>query len=365
MTCVRLAGQLRWYLVSRWLLHFGLFLSGFLVLVFLVEVLELLRRSAGKPEATLAIALHMGWLKLPDVGLRITVLIVLYSSMFTFWSMGRSRELLIIQGLGISVWQLLIPLLIWASAVGILLATLIQPLGSAMLREYASMERRYIRLDSGHRDLWLRQPDKGGGYFLLYAAGVEPHAMRLSDVVALRLGESGSYESRFDASQAVWQAGYWELRQGAKRGLEQAAGEFVTHRIPVTFDPGELDDLLDPPQYVSFWRLPVLARVLETAGLGSAGHRLRYHLLLARPLLLSSMVLLAAVCSLPSKITRGSFGAQCVGVGIALGFMLFVLTDVVGTLGEAGLIPIVAAAWAPGLIGVLGGVTALLCLEDG
>ena len=75
------------------------------------------------------------------------------------------------------------------------------------------------------------------------------------------------------------------------------------------------------------------------------------------------MVLFAAAFSL--RQTRRGGTMLMVSGGIATGFSLFVLTDVVLSLGTTEAVPILMAAWSPTGISLLLGITALLYLEDG
>jgi lipopolysaccharide export system permease protein len=45
--------------------------------------------------------------------------------------------------------------------------------------------------------------------------------------------------------------------------------------------------------------------------------------------------------------------------------VLYVLSELGKDLGGAGIVPPIIAAWAPGVFGVLMGITILLHLEDG
>jgi lipopolysaccharide export system permease protein len=75
------------------------------------------------------------------------------------------------------------------------------------------------------------------------------------------------------------------------------------------------------------------------------------------------MVLIAASFSL--RFFRFGGIAQMVSGGVLSGFVLYVVTKLVGDLGNAGLLSASLAAWTPAVIGSLLGTLALLHLEDG
>src|SRR5205823_11663921 len=101
----------------------------------------------------------------------------------------------------------------------------------------------------------------------------------------------------------------------------------------------------------------------EHAGLMASGYRLQYQLLIARPFLLISMVLLAASVSL--RFFRFGGVQQMVLGGVTGGFLLYVLSKVTEDLSKAELMHPIAAAWLPVCVGGLTGFLALLYQEDG
>ena len=103
------------------------------------------------------------------------------------------------------------------------------------------------------------------------------------------------------------------------------------------------------PETVPFWDLPFFIDMADHAGLAAAGYKLQYQKLLSRPVLLASMVLLAAAVSL--RFFRFGGVQKMVLAGMAAGFLLYVLSEVTDDLSKAELLHPIAAAWLPVLIG--------------
>ncbi len=51
--------------------------------------------------------------------------------------------------------------------------------------------------------------------------------------------------------------------------------------------------------------------------------------------------------------------------GVACGFALFMISDIADQFGTSGAIPVILAAWAPAVAGMLLSLALLLHLEDG
>ena len=114
---------------------------------------------------------------------------------------------------------------------------------------------------------------------------------------------------------------------------------------------------------ISFWQLPGHLELARAAGLPATRFRLQFQTLLARPLLLAAMVLIAATVSL--GLARFGNQARRILGGIGAGFLLYVLTQLSKDIGGAGLVPPAVAAWAPAVVAAMLGVTVLLYREDG
>jgi lipopolysaccharide export system permease protein len=109
--------------------------------------------------------------------------------------------------------------------------------------------------------------------------------------------------------------------------------------------------------------LSSLITLAESSGLAAIGYRLQYYQLLAMPLYLVSMVLLAAAVSL--RTFRFGGVQKMVLAGLVAGFLLFVMSKIAGDLSKANLLPPALAATLPPILGGVTGVLALLYQEDG
>ena len=130
------------------------------------------------------------------------------------------------------------------------------------------------------------------------------------------------------------------------------------------FEPGagarKLCDARDRAILATSRRILILR---SKPALVAAGYRLQYQKLLARPVLLASMVFLAAAVSL--RFFRFGGVQKMVLGGVTAGFLLYVGSKVIEDMSKAELLHPVAAAWSPAFVGGVVGLLALLYQEDG
>jgi lipopolysaccharide export system permease protein len=158
--------------------------------------------------------------------------------------------------------------------------------------------------------------------------------------------------------------GFWHLHDVVvterDKDLPQTLPE---HWIATDITPHNINESFAPPETMSFWDLPSFIGNLDRAGFSALRHRLYWHSMLAAPLLLCAMVLIAATFTL--KQSRRGNPTYVVVAGIFTGFVLFFLSDVVFALGTRASIPVVLAAWTPSGVSTLLGMALVFHLEDG
>ncbi|MBI1209378.1 MAG: LPS export ABC transporter permease LptG [Azospirillum sp.] len=364
---MNVTGTLSRYFGRQFLMWFCLLLFVLLLLIYLIDTVELLRRAAGKPEVTLGLVLRMGLFKLPGIGQQIIPFAVLFSAMFTFWRLTRSNELVVARAAGISVWQFLSPVLAAAILVGVVKVTVVNPVGALLIAEFNRLEERYLKghtssFDVSGTGLWLRQAN-GRDHYLMHAMSIEPDKAELKQILLMRFQDNDRYVARIDAASARLLDGRWEIRDGWMRQPNRPPRRVAVQEIPTELTLDRIEESFAPPETISFWALPRFIQTMEATGFSAIRHRLHFQSLLSQPFLYCAMVLLAAAFSM--RQTRRGGALAMVSVGVTTGFVLFIVTDIVLSLGVTESIPALMAAWTPAAVSLLLGATALFHLEDG
>lgn len=185
----------------------------------------------------------------------------------------------------------------------------------------------------------------------------------MAGVIAYLDDPQGRFVERIEAPLAVLVGNAWRLDQARVIRLGEEAESVGTYFLASDLTAADVLQSVTSADSVAFWDLPSFRDRTETAGLDATQYRLQYQSLLARPLLLVAMVLVAAAFSL--RFFRFGGIGKMVGGGVAAGFVLYVATKMVANMGGAGLLSAPIAAWSPALVGSLLGALALLHQEDG
>lgn len=351
-------------LFLKWIL--GLFF-GATLLAFLIDTLEVLRGNADRPEVGYLDMVLVSALRIPLITEQILPFAVLIGSIAAFLALSRRSELAVARAAGLSVWQFAAPGLAVAVAIGILATLVYNPIATAMRMESDRIAASAFGsiasiLSEASSEAWLRQrtPD---GEAIMSVEGIADGGRTILEPVFWVFDGSGRLTRRVEAVIGTLEEDRWALEEAVVVDLSGVRRPEPVHHVATSLTPEQVRDRLSSPDAVSFWRLPATISQAEASGLPPYRFRLQFHVLLSRPLLLASMVLIAATVSL-GLARSGQVGRMILG-GVAAGFMLYVVTEIARDLGSEGLVPAVLAAWAPGVVATLFGVTLLLYREDG
>jgi lipopolysaccharide export system permease protein len=261
------------------------------------------------------------------------------------------------------VWQFLVPALVVALAFGVGEVAAFNPLSTAMKRHAAGLEAKLF--GSGARDaggFWLRQQTVDG-QSIVHVDGRDLEKGVFLGVEVYNFDRDGAFDQRVDAKSGVLGDGYWELRDAEVVTPGDDEVHNNVYLLATSLTQAQVAQSFVPPDTVSFFELGGLAADVRSAGLDATPYVLRREQLLALPLSLAAMTLVAACFSL--RLFRMGGVQRMVLGGVSAGFVLYVATKVIGDLGNAGLVSAPVAAWSPAVGGCLFGVYVLLYQEDG
>lgn len=373
---MRIPLTVSYYVGRQFVLSVLATLGVMLAIIGLIELLELVRRVSDAPKSVpFLVVLEMAMLKLPTSAEKIYPFAFLIGGMVTLSRMTKTSELVVLRASGVSVWQFLLPGVAIALALGALFVGIMNPIAAATISRFERLEGKYISgqtsiLSISPSGLWLRQVGEKGILFenepadeyVLHALRMDQANLTLNHVIIF-LYQRQRFLGRIDASRAVLTQGQWRVEEAVLSKPGTLPTSMPEYLMPTQLTLTQIQDSFAAPETFSFWALPGFIDVLNQAGFSALRHRLHFHSLVAMPFLLSGMLMLAAVFTLrPPR--RGRTGALIVA-GVATGFVLYFITNIIYALGSAGSLPIILAAWAPSLIVLMFASAALLHLEDG
>lgn len=353
------------YFFIRYAVITGWFFLGILLLAFLIDFTEFAGRTSGLPNYSFTSALIVSALRVPIIMQQAVPFIALFSAMVTLVSLNRRYELVIARAAGISAWQFLLPPCLGAFLFGVLTILFLNPLAARGFSQSETLESAIRQGNSNAVSAfsapWIRQKTDDG-VTIIGARAVLDQGMTLADAVFFSFDADGNIVERKDATHAYLRDGFWQL-ENVRRTRDQTFDSLAETRVATNLRPEFVQERLARPETIPFYALPGTIEVARSFGLKADAFAMQLHSLLAMPMLLVAMTLIAATVSM--RFARMGESATLILGGIVAGFLLYVVSVLVQAFGNAGLVPPVVAAWFPVVVALFMGVTFLLYREDG
>lgn len=359
-------GQLNRYLIRRFAIWIGITGTAFGAIAILGDFLEMLRLT-NRLNLGAGDAFYFTMLRLPLLLIDFLPFIFLFSAVFCLLRMSQAQELAVIRAAGVSVWQFLLPILAFTFILAALIVAIIEPLGTSSFKHFSDIKAELTgvkpKLSFSTDGVWFRENSAAGNYIIHAEKLDAENAQRLLNVEVTLFKADGTFDHRIEADSARLQAGRFALQQARRFRDNSAVTPQAELSLPSSLNVENLSQSFLPAKAVNIWQLPnYMTRAAQT-GIDVTRHQVRFQSLLALPLLLMAMVMVAACFSLPTG--RMVSTGQTLGLAILCGFLLFLFNDFTQLLGELGSVPPILSSWIPAIMAMLLAVSYLLSTEDG
>lgn len=349
----------------------GLLLAFLIVtgIIMLVDFVEGTRNIGSEEDIGSGTVFLMTLLKTPKLIEQTIPFVVLFGVMGTLYSLNRRSELIVLRASGLSAWRFLTPAILVTATLGIIWAAAFNPLASASMSAHDNLVERVTGSASStnNSNIWLRE-GSDVAQTVIYAERADILSRKLFNatfyIFEINADGTAVFERRLDAKEAeLVTQGYWQLRDV----IENAEGELpqlqTAVSLPTIITVEDMRDTAGNNALPPFWDIPKTIRKTERAGFSTVGLRMQLNKLLALPIMLIAMTIIAAGVSM--HLTREGGTLRLLIIGGILGFAVYFADNVVSAFGEASALPIILAAWAIPIFVLFFGLSYLARIEDG
>ncbi|MDC0649813.1 LptF/LptG family permease [Alphaproteobacteria bacterium] len=340
------------YFALRFVGWITLCLLGLASIISLIQTVELIRRvsvlTSSPPDINF---LKMALLNLPAVIEMILPFAMLAGAMLCFSSWNRSNEFVAVRGFGQSVWAALGPTLFSAFIIGMLLVTVINPIGAVtskrlevqMAEIFGDSDSNFSVSTSG---IWLRDTLESGKLIIRGDALNAKTASIINPVIYLYL-DNIHMKALYKASSMRLTDRGWMLDSASRwqtDGQKTDLGNFV---LPTGLAALDLRQSGLRPKSISIYLLPGFIDALERAGIPASEYRFHLYRTLSVPLLMIGITMLAARVTL-TNVSRGRRSRLFLR-GAFLAIVIFIFSYFMKILGSSLQVPVSIAAWTPAI----------------
>jgi lipopolysaccharide export system permease protein len=353
---------LSFYLGRQFAKALLLMLVAVSVILFLADYVSVLRRFSDEKGYTALVGIELSMLHVPMLADVALPFVLLFAALLCLLDLSRKLELVVVRASGVSVWGVLRAPFVIALLFGAATTALFNPL--AIWAQQRSLELQAEMLgrpisSGGH---WFRQ-EADSGSSIVHATATDTNGSTLLGVMAFVYDDKGNFSERVEAPRAEYYPKRWVLTDATVTSAARAPHLVSHYELPTSLTLAEVRRDFLEPTLISVWALPHVVELAHRTGLNPAPFRVAFNALISRPLFYLAMVLIAATVSL--RLTRYGGTWRFILTGVGIGFLLYVLTQIAGDLGDNSIIDPALAAWLPPIITLTLGATALLFQEDG
>ena len=353
------------YVVREFLFMFLLVLLGFVLLMLVFTVFELLGDILRNHIALATVGEYLVNLT-PDMLYQITPLAVLIAVLVTFGVLNRNSEIVAMKATGISLYRLVVPVVSIAAILAVSLFLFDQfYLPQANQRQEALrsiIKGRPPQTFLHPEQTWIfGEPRAGEPGRIFHYQFFDPESNQFANLSVFEFDPSTfALSRRIFATRASWDSGTgaWRFKDGWQRDIDgpkvSEYNEFKqTFFSEIHEDPSYFKEEKKQSQEMNFGQLDRYIGDLRQSGFDTMRLRVELWRKLAYPLIAVVMAVLAIPFAL-SMGRRGSLTGIAVAIGVALAY--FVFNGFFEALGNVNYLPAALAAWSSDILfGLVGG----------
>lgn len=339
---------------------------------------EVVRLNGG-----LNVAILLLLLKMPNLLMQTLPFIVLFGTILTLIQSSETQELTVIRASGFSHWQFLQPIFLITLGLSVLAMFVLDPLNTRAQQKYDAIVHQGTGTGSINTSIaqnvengfWFREKQNGKTIVLqsLYVKnatgidGISENIIKLIQPFMLIYDVHGQFERRIDAPRAFLGVDtdhnrhVWTFSDAIITLADSSREEVVRYEYPTGINSHTIRRQFLSATAIPLWNLPAQIRLARSSGLAPTEYLIRLYELLALPVLLLAMMLIAAAFGLPRGRITGPFAP--LAWGCFTGFLFLIMEIFVSKLSALELIPHLFAAWVPSLAAILGATTLLIFAE--
>jgi lipopolysaccharide export system permease protein len=286
----------------------------------------------------------------PFVIAQVTPVAVLLAVLIVLGLMARNNELVVLQSSGVSTRYLLLPLFGLGLACSLALFFLGEvglPVTMARANQIWNVEVRKQIASFRQQNIWIK-----GHRAIYHVAYFNPVDETISGVSFNFFDEQFNVAKRIDAHKGIYRDGEWILRDC----LEQIRLKDGTHQVTypseltlkIDLAPENLKTVVKKSEEMSFSELSTYIQRVEDEGYDATPYKVDWQAKVAFPLVCLVMAIVGTAIGLRKKRGEGIAASIAYGTGVA--FCYWVVHSFCISLGRAGTLSPILAAWLTNIL---------------
>ncbi|MEE9273455.1 MAG: LPS export ABC transporter permease LptG [Robiginitomaculum sp.] len=350
----------------------GIFIAFIIItgIIILVDFVETSRNLGTNNTINSLTKLSLAGLNAPQLVEKTIPFAILFGVMGTLFSLNKRSEFIIMRAAGLSVWKFLKPAMFMSAIIGIIWTFAFNPLAAISARKHQAMIAKITGgegIQNQKTDIWIREGNEDG-HVVIHAKSANIAAHEIYNVTFyyffLDSANKPKFTTRYDAKSAkLHKNNYWVITDLTENVAGKPPQYSKTRSIPTSIDWETLRELSSTKNMPSFWNITSEIKKAKQAGFDTTRLYLQFNKLLALPVLLLAMTIIAACAAI--NLAREGGTLRLLIAGGTLGFGVYFTDNIISAFGETGALPPMLAAWSVPILVLCLGIVFLSKMEDG
>ena len=285
----------------------------------------------------------------PSLFYKMFPFIILFSAIWFFRKLKKTEEIIPMKISGISNISIIIIPSILAIILGIVFVTILNPISSVLVKKYEATKGGYEK-DQDYlaaitiNGIWIKEKNLEKNFII---RSTKLDGNYLENLTIYEFDEKNNFLRRIEAKLADISSSLWNLNDVK---ISDKDGNLIMQNIDNFFhqsvyDLKKIKTLYSNLDTISFWNLENEIKILEERGYSTREMRSKLQQSLAFPFFLLSMILLAGVFTLGTRIKENNWSYVFTAIGASV--LIFYFNDFSAALGKTDKIPVELSVWMP------------------
>ena len=358
------------YLLIKFIKNFIYFITISLLIVFLVEFVELLRRTSENPNIpSIFYVIYLALLKITESIAYIIPISVFVTTMMTCRTLNKYREMVIIQNTGLHSFRILYPFVFFIILFCAIYFIILNPLFSHATNSYQKIEQEVFRgklskTSISKSGIWLRQGSVNNK-IVIRAANFIPERSLFKDATFFIFTKRNNFTERIDVESAQLEKEFWILKNATINKPNKKVIKIDEYTLKTNLSVKKIEDSFLDPQSLSIWKIPSFIKLLKESGFSATKHQIYLFKTIFLPLYLIGLIFIAGSFTIKFTQTKPKTLFLILS-GTVIGFLIHVLSETIYSLGIANKLPfwnVWVASLAPSIITIMIGAFFVIHFE--
>lgn len=282
--------------------------------------------------------------KMPYLFNEVSALVCFISTFMFLRNITKQNELIIILSSGVPIWQVFIVPIIVTFFIGLVVLSIINPVGTYGLQEYEKLEAKVNK--TPHLNFVISQSgifffEKfAGNNRIIQAKSINADKQTLSDVTILLVDSHNNLTTRIDTVIATLVPGAFKLHSPTITYRESSENLELLN-LPTNLSIDNLMQRFSTPEMIPIWNLNSSIEKFASSGLAVTKYQLHYYKQLFKPITMVAMSFIA--CWFISLNMRDNSKMRVTVLGLVTGMCAYFFLEIaLRILAYGGLHPVLA-----------------------